>query len=55
MSNLFTDWAVDEAIDRALEKAEDLRLQGKILNDDEIDNLTTKEFNIIMEEYHGAS
>ena len=55
MSNLFTDWAVDEAIDRSLEKAEDLRLQGKILNDDEIDNLTTKEFNIIMEEYHGAS
>jgi len=55
MSSLFTDWAVDQAIDRAVEKAEDLRLQGKILNDDEIDSLTTEEFNKIMEEYNGAS
>ena len=56
MSNLFTDWAVDQAIDRAMEKAEDLKAQGKILNDDEIDALTTKEFDkIIQEENHGAS
>ena len=55
MSNLFTDWAVDQAIDRAVEKAEDLKAQGKILNDDEIDVLTTEEFNKIMEENNGAS
>ena len=55
MSNLFTDWAVDQAIDRAMEKAEDLKAQGKILNDDEIDTLTTEEFDKIMEENHGAS
>ena len=56
MSNLFTDWAVDQAIDRAMEKAEDLRDQNKILNDDEIDALTTKEFDKIMQEKnYGAS
>ena len=56
MSNVFTDWAVDQAIDRAMEKAEDLRDQNKILNDDEIDALTTKEFDKIMQEKnYGAS
>ena len=55
MSNLFTDWAVDQAIDRAMEKAEYLKAQGKILNDDEIDALTSEEFDKIMEENHGAS
>ena len=55
MSNLFTDWAVDQAIDRAMEKVEDLQAQGKILNDDEVDALTNKEFNEVMKEAHDAS
>ena len=55
MSNLFIDWAVDKAVDKAMEKAEDLKAQGKILNDDEIDVLTTEEFDKIMEENNGAS
>lgn len=55
MSSLFKDWAVDKAIDRAVEKAEDLRTQGKTLNDDEIDILTTLEFEKLMEKYNGTS
>ena len=55
MSNLFIDWAVDQAIDRAMAKAEDLKAQNKILNDDEIDTLTSEEFDKIMEENNGAS
>ena len=55
MSNLFTDWAVDQAIDKAMEKTEDLKAEGKILNDDEIDALTTEEFDKIMEKNNGAS
>tara|TARA_R110002020_G_scaffold133304_4_gene297469 strand:- start:2908 stop:3078 length:171 start_codon:yes stop_codon:yes gene_type:complete len=55
MSNLFTDWAVDQAIDRAMEKVEDLQAQGKILNDDEVDALTNKEFDEVMKEVHDAS
>ena len=54
-SNLFIDWAVDQAIDRAMAKAEDLKAQNKILNDDEIDTLTSEEFDKIMEENNGAS
>jgi len=49
MSNVFTDWAVDQAVDRAMEKVEDLKAQDKILNDDEVDALTTKEFDKIMQ------
>ena len=49
MSNAFTDWAIDQAIDRAIEKAEDLKAQDKILNDDEVDALTNKEFDNIMQ------
>ena len=55
MSNLFIDWAVDQAIDRAMAKAEDLKAQNKILNDDEIDTLTSEEFDKIMEKNNGAS
>ncbi len=55
MSNLFTDWAVDQAIDRAMEKAEDLKIQGNDLTDKEIDKLITKEHEKIMEQYDGAS
>ena len=55
MSNLFIDWAVAQAIDRAMAKAEDLKAQNKILNDDEIDTLTSEEFDKIMEENNGAS
>ena len=51
MSNLFIDWAVDQAVDKAMEKAEDLKAQGKILNDDEIDALTSEEFDKIMNDY----
>ena len=53
MSNLFTDWAVDQAIDRAMKKAEDLKEQNKILNDDEIDVLMTEEFKKLHRK-HGA-
>ena len=49
MSNAFTDWAIDQAVDRAMEEVEDLKSQDKILNDDEIDALTTQEFNKIMQ------
>ena len=49
MSNIFIDWAVDQAVDRAMEKVEDLKAQDKILNDDEVDVLTTKEFDKIMQ------
>ena len=49
MSNAFTDWAIDQAVDRAMEEVEDLKSQDKILNDDEIDALTTKEFDKIMQ------
>ena len=55
MSNAFTDWAIDQAIDRAMEKVADLQAQGKILNDDEVDALTNKEFEQVMKENHGAS
>ena len=55
MSNLFRDWATDLAIDTAMEKAENLKAQGKILDDDEIDILTTLEFQKLMEQYDGAS
>jgi len=55
MSNLFIDWAIDQAIDKAMVKAEYLKSQNKILNDDEIDRLTTEEFDKIMEENNGAS
>ena len=55
MSNTFTDWAIDQAIDRAMEKVADLQAQGKILNDDEVDALTNKEFEQVMKENHGAS
>ena len=37
MSNAFTDWAIDQAVDRAMEEVEDLKSQDKILNDDEIE------------------
>ena len=33
----------------------DLKAEGKILNDDEIDALTTEEFDKIMEKNNGAS
>ena len=49
MSSLFKDWAVDKAIDNAMEKAENLKAQGTILDDDEIDILTTLEFDRLME------
>ena len=55
MSNLFVDWAIDQAIDNAMEKAENLKAQGTILNDDEIDILTTLEFDRLMEKNNGAS
>ena len=55
MSNLFRDWATDLAIDNAMEKAENLKAQGKILDDDEIDALTTEKFDKIMEENDGTS
>jgi hypothetical protein len=55
MSNLFTDWAVDQAIDNAMVKAENLKAQGTILDDDEIDILTTLEFDRLMERYNGTS
>ena len=41
MSSLFKDWAVDQAIDNAMVKVENLKAQGTILDDDEIDILTT--------------
>ena len=37
MSSLFKDWAVDQAIDNAMVKAENLKAQGTILDDDEIE------------------
>ena len=55
MSNLFVAWAIDQAIDNAMEKAENLKAQGTILNDDEIDILTTLEFDRLMEKYNGTS
>tara|TARA_Y100000401_G_scaffold114446_1_gene116500 strand:- start:225 stop:392 length:168 start_codon:yes stop_codon:yes gene_type:complete len=55
MSNLFADWAVDQAIDNAMVKVENLKAQGTILDDDEIDILTTLEFDKLMEKYNGAS
>ena len=55
MSNLFRDWATDLAIDNAIVKAENLKAQGTILNDDEIDILTTLEFEKLMEKYNGTS
>ena len=55
MSNLFRDWAVDQAIDKAMAEVENLKAQGKILDDDEIDILTTLEFQKLMEQYDGAS
>ena len=55
MSNLFVAWAIDQAIDNAMEKAENLKAQGTILNDDEIDILTTLEFDRLMEKNNGAS
>ena len=55
MSSLFKDWAVDKAIDNAMVKAENLKAQGTILDDDEIDILTTLEFDKLMEKYNGAS
>ena len=55
MSNLFRDWAVDQAIDKAMAEVENLKAQGKISDDDEIDALTTEKFDKIMEENNGAS
>jgi len=55
MSSLFKDWAVDKAIDNAMVKAENLKAQGTVLDDDEIDTLTTLEFNQLMERYNGTS
>ena len=55
MSNLFSDCAVDLAIDNAMVKAENLKAQGTILDDDEIDILTTLEFDRLMERYNGTS
>ena len=55
MSSLFKDWAVDKAIDNAMVKAENLKAQGTILDDDEIDILTTLEFDRLMERYNGTS
>ena len=55
MSSLFKDWAVDQAIDNAMVKAENLKAQGTTLDDDEIDTLTTLEFDRLMEKYNGAS
>lgn len=54
MSNAITDWAVDQAIDRAMEKAEELKAQDKILNDDEVDALTAKEFDKLIQELTGT-
>jgi len=44
MSNPFTDWAVDLALDRAVERANEL----KIDDDNFIDNLATEEFQNIL-------
>ena len=46
MSNPFTDWAVDLALDRAVERANEL----KIDDDNFIDNLATEEFQKILTE-----
>ena len=55
MSSLFINWAIDKAIDDAMAEVENLKTQGKILDDDEIDALTTEKFDKIMEENNGTS
>ena len=46
MSNPFTDWAVDLALDRAVERANELNIK----DDNFIDDLATEEFQKILTE-----
>jgi len=53
MSNKYIDWATDLAIDRAIKKAEELKMD----DDDDllVDKLIEKELEGIMEENNGAA
>jgi len=51
MSNGFTDWKVDKAIDEAMVKVQNLKDQGHDLSEDEISKIIDKEYAVVEAQY----
>ena len=51
MSNEFTDWKVDKAIDEAMVKVQNLKDQGVDLSEDEISKIIDQEYAVVEAQY----
>ena len=51
MSNEFTDWKVDKAVDEAMVKVQNLKDQGVDLSEDEISKIIAAEKNRQLNEF----
>ena len=51
MSNPFTDFKVDKAIDEAMVKVQNLKDQGVDLSEDEIPKIIDQEYEVVEAQY----